>query len=112
MVTYGIYHLYIVNIKGTRKGHLHTGENSIYIYTGCTVLLFQSSSICLSVLGSIDLHWSWAASVLLIWAENMLYKAAVCLLEDITSLNLAVSLTEPRAFEVEQEADKRWRMYR
>lgn len=33
----------------------------------------------------------------LIWTENMLYKAAVCLLEDITSLNLAVSLTEPRA---------------
>lgn len=27
----------------------------------------------------------------------MLYKAAVCLLEDITSLNLAVSLTEPPA---------------
>lgn len=31
-----------------------------------------------------------------IWGENMLYKAAVCLLEDITSLNLAVSLTEPQ----------------
>lgn len=30
-------------------------------------------------------------------AGNILYKAAVCLLEDITSLNLAVSLTEPRA---------------
>lgn len=27
----------------------------------------------------------------------MLYKAAICLLEDITSLNLAVSLTELRA---------------
>lgn len=34
----------------------------------------------------------------LIWTENMLYKAAVCLLEDITSLNLAVSLTEPQAW--------------
>lgn len=33
----------------------------------------------------------------LIRPENVFYKAAVCLLEDITSLNLAVSVTEPRA---------------
>lgn len=34
----------------------------------------------------------------LIRTENTVYKAAICLLEDITSLNLAVCLTEPRAF--------------
>lgn len=79
-----------------RQGHLHRDQSSMYICTDCRCWHFNPLPFA-CLFWAADLDWSWAASVQLIWAGNMLYKAAVCLLEDITSLNLAVSLTEPQA---------------
>lgn len=38
----------------------------------------------------------------MVWTENTLYEAAVCLLKDITSLGASVSRTEPRAFRLSE----------
>lgn len=50
--------------------------------------------------------WELITSVTLIRTESVLYKAVVCLLKDITSLSLAVLLTEPWALGLSRRQTK------
>ena len=72
---------YVENIHIYKKIHLHRAHMSV--------------SVLLHFLACAE-QWKSTGSSQVRRAENMLYKAAVCLLEDITSLNPAVSPTEPQ----------------
>lgn len=71
-------------------------QRSVYIHTDCTDLVFHSCSTRSSVPGSRSRLEQGVWRAVDMGSEHVV-QSSCCLLADITSLNLAVSLTEPRA---------------
>lgn len=71
-------------------------QRSVYIHTDCTDLVFHSCSTRSSVPGSGSRLEQGVWRAVDMGSEHVV-QSSCCLLADIASLNLAVSLTEPRA---------------